>query len=185
MSALVSPDIINLCRKNDRKAQRQVYEKLFASSMRVCKRYCNGTEEAMEVLNTAFLKVFTQLDKYGGKGSFEGWVHRIMVNTSLDHLREEKKHHSHFIYPEKMDDVPDEETDELEYNDIELDSLYRMIGELPPVSRLVFNLYVFENFSHTEIGRELGISVGTSKWHLSFARKFLREKVKAVYQKAQ
>ena len=92
MPQLITHEILEGCKMNDRKAQRTVYERLFPSSMRICKRYCPGHEEAMEVLNTGFLKVFTQIEKYGGKGSFEGWVHRIIVNTALDHLRKEKKY---------------------------------------------------------------------------------------------
>lgn len=186
MQQLISKEILENCRLNDRKAQRTVYETLFTTSMRVCKRYCNNQEEAMEVLNTGFLKVFTQLEKYSGKGSFEGWVHRIMVNTALDHLRNERKYHDHLMFSEKLEEFPEDDNDEEPENiEITLDALYGMIAELPPATRMVFNLYVFEDFSHEEISQELGISTGTSKWHLHSARNLLQQSVKKIFQKVQ
>ncbi|MHC1706396.1 MAG: RNA polymerase sigma factor [Bacteroidales bacterium] len=186
MQDLISQEIINDCRLHDRKAQRLVYERLFSSSMRVCKRYCKNQEEAMEVLNSGFLKVFTQIDKFSGNGSFEGWIYRIMVNTAMDHIRSEKKFRDHLSVSDDLENLAEEETvDEQDFNNLDLDTLYLMINGLPPASRMVFNLYVFDGFSHDDIGRELGISAGTSKWHLSNARKLLQNSIKSVYQKVQ
>ncbi|MEI6575420.1 MAG: sigma-70 family RNA polymerase sigma factor [Bacteroidota bacterium] len=182
----ISKEMIENCRHNDRKAQHSVYKQLFSNSLKICKRYSNSPDEAAEVLNSGFLKVFTQIDQYNGKGSFEGWVSRIMVNTSLDHLRNEKKYHEHFIFPENLGEIPAEESSDFQVQEeISLDVLYQMIHELPPASRMVFNLFVFEDFSHEEISKELGISIGTSKWHLSSARKSLQEKITKVYQEFQ
>lgn len=186
MQEIISKEILENCRLQDRKAQRMVYEKLFSSSMRICKRYCHNPEVAMEILNNGFMKVFTQLEKYTGKGSFEGWVHRIMVNSALDYLRSEKKYKDQFINTNYLQDIPEDATEEQQdYSDISLDILYGMINDLPPASKIVFNLYVFENYSHIEISNELGISVGTSKWHLYSARKILQDKLKNVLQKVQ
>jgi len=152
--------------------------------MRVCKRYCARDDEAMDVLNTGFLKVFTQISEYSGKGSFEGWVHRIMVNTALDHIRKSKLQLQQIELNDNMDfGSEDEEADSYPDN-LDINVLYEMIRSLSPVSRTVFNLYVFEEFTHSEIAGKLGISAGTSKWHLSNARKVLKEKIQAVLQKA-
>jgi len=178
--------LIESCKTNDRKAQRILYESFYSSSMRVCKRYCNNYDNAMEVLNAGFLKVFTQLDKYTGKGSFEGWVHHIMVNTALDQLRKEKKFHTQFVNMEEFPEMEDEESrDDEDYREISLEEMYRMIQDLPPASRMVFNLYVFDNYSHDEISKALTISPGTSKWHLSSARKTLQEKIRSAVEKVQ
>ena len=177
----ISVEILEQCRLQDRKAQRILYEKLFSSSMRVCKRYSSNQEEAMEILNAGFLKVFTQLEKFNGKGSFEGWVHRIMVNTSMDHLRAEKKYHSLFISREDFEYLPEEESiNQEDYSDVSLDIMYGMIRNLPQASQMVFNLYVFDNYSHEEISHELGIAEGTSKWHLSNARKILQKEISGL-----
>ncbi|HRY31717.1 MAG TPA: sigma-70 family RNA polymerase sigma factor [Bacteroidales bacterium] len=177
MPEKVGTDLIQACGNNDRTAQRRVYELLFPAAMRICKRYCSKGEEAMEVLNTGFLKVFMQLGSYRGQGSFEGWVKRIMVNTALDHVRKESKHQQQFIltdqFEEYTEDLPGEET----MSSIGIDLLYGFISELPPVSRMVFNLYVFEEYSHAAIAGELGISTGTSKWHLSNARTILKARI--------
>ena len=186
MQEIISEEIVDQCRLNDRKAQRIVYEKLFPSSMRVCKRYCSSHEEAMEVLNSGFLKVFTQINQFGQKGSFEGWVHRIMVNSCLNYLRAEKKFHDHHLVLAQIQDISVEEDLEIQdYADISLEKLYELIHELPPASRMVFNLFVFENYSHDEIGKELNISAGTSKWHLSNARNMLQQKIKMICQQIQ
>ncbi len=186
MQNLISAEVIHQCRLKDRKAQRTVYEKLFTPSMKVCRRYCRNSEDAMEVLNSGFLSVFTQIDQYNGKGSFEGWVHRIMVNKALDHVRTEKKKNEYFTLSEHLDDFPEEETtEEIDIQSVDIESLYNMIGELPPASRMVFNLYVFEEFSHNEIAKTMGISAGTSKWHLSNARRILKNKVSSIYIKSQ
>ena len=178
MQETISAEILEQCRLNDRKAQRYLYERLFSGAMKVCKRYSSHPEEAMEMLNAGFLKVFTQIDKYNHKGSFEGWVHRIMVNTALDYLRNEKKYRDLFVNTDTPAEIAEESyPDQMETMDVDLDIIYGMIGELPPASRMVFNLYVFENFSHNEISQETGITVGTSKWHLNNARKMLQEKL--------
>jgi len=182
MSELINSTLIENCKNNDRKSQHAVYQALYPKAMRVCKRYCARDDEAMDVLNTGFLKVFTQISDYSGKGSFEGWVHRIMVNTALDHIRKSKLQLQQIELDENMEYGEDEED---EYPDnLDINLLYEMIRNLPPVSRTVFNLYVFEEFTHSEISYKLGISAGTSKWHLSNARKVLREKILAVLQKA-
>lgn len=184
MTVMINHRLIENCKNNDRKSQHAVYQALYPAAMRVCKRYCARNDEAMDVLNAGFLKVFTQISDYTGKGSFEGWVHRIMVNTALDHIRRSKLQVPSVElteYPDTADEL--DEPDDLAAH-LDMDALYGMIQTVPTVSRTVFNLYVFEEFTHSEIAVKLGISAGTSKWHLSNARKILKEKVQAVLQKA-
>lgn len=183
MSELINNMLIENCRNNDRKAQHMVYKTLYSTSIRVCKRYCSSDEEAMEVLNSGFLKVFTHIGDYSGKGSFEGWVHRIMVNTALDYIRKEKMHLHNVEFADSMDIIDDNDGNDSFPINIDINILYVMIRELPLASRAVFNLYVFEENSHSEIAMKLGISAGTSKWHLSNARKILKEKIQVVLQK--
>ncbi len=180
MPEKVGTDLIQACGNNDRKAQRRLYELLFPAAMRICRRYCSNGEEAMEVLNTGFLKVFNQIGSYRGQGSFEGWVKRIMVNAALDHVRKEGRYRQQFTRTDHFEDFTEELPGEEILESIGLASLYGLIGELPTVSRTVFNLYVFEAYSHAEIAKELGISTGTSKWHLSNARNILKVRINAL-----
>lgn len=170
---------IESLRHNDRAAQRELYEMLFTPMFRVCKRYCNDHEESMDVLNKGFLKVLTSIDRYNGKGAFEGWVRRIIVNTALDNIRSKKKYKEHILLQEEISqDYQFEISDEYFETEIETEKLYELIRSLPPVTSAVFNLYVFEEYTHKEIAGKLGISQGTSKWHLANARKKLKDKIK-------
>ena len=185
MPSGITTALIEALQQQDRKAQRRVYELLFPQAMKICRRYFPNPEEAMETLNAGFLKVFTQIGKYTGKGSFEGWVHRIMVNEALDHLRQEKKYNQQNYHPEQWEDYSDEDAEEPELTAIDLETLYRLVNELPTMTRMVFNLYVFDQFSHADIAAELKIAPGTSKWHLSNARMMLQGKLKAILNKTE
>ncbi|MCF8219199.1 MAG: sigma-70 family RNA polymerase sigma factor [Bacteroidales bacterium] len=170
---------IESLRQNDRATQRKLYETLFTPMFKVCKRYCNDHEEAMGVLNTGFYKVLTTIDCYKGKGAFEGWIRRIIVNTALDNIKSKKKYKEHIFLQERIDWEPQEENEYDFFEDeIETEKLYELIRSLPPVTGTVFNLYVFEECTHKEIAEKLGICQGTSKWHLANARKKLKDKVK-------
>jgi RNA polymerase sigma-70 factor (ECF subfamily) len=125
-------------------------------------------------MNTAFLKVLTKINNYSGKGSFEGWVKKILVNTAIDYIRSDKKYKEQIMLDERIEEK-NFFIEEEEFNEISIDEIYKMINKLPLMSRTVFNLYVIEGYKHMEIGEELQISEGTSKWHLSFARQKLRE----------
>ncbi len=184
MTERINESLIERCKNNDRSSQHALYQALYPAAMKICKRYCSRSDEAMDVLNTGFLKVFTQISEYSGKGSFEGWVHRIMVNTALDHIRRSKLQVPSVELTDYADTTEEVSDGEEIHEHLDLDTLYEMIQTVPTVSRTVFNLYVFEEFTHSEIAVRLGISAGTSKWHLSNARKILKEKIQAVLQKA-
>ena len=166
--------LIALCKKGDRQGQNLLYKQLYGLMFSTCRRYIPDYDEASEVMNTAFLKVLTKIDNYSGKGSFEGWVKKILVNTAIDYIRSDKKYKEQIMLDERIEEK-NFYIEEEEFNEISIDEIYKMINQLPLMSRTVFNLYVIEGYKHMEIGEELQISEGTSKWHLSFARQKLRD----------
>lgn len=167
--------LIQGCSDNNRKSQRQLYEKYFGKMMSISLRYCANWDEAMEVVNSGFLKVFLKIKDFEGKGSFEGWMKRIIVNTALDYLKYQKPH------SEEIDDKNTFNSDFYFENDaidkFSVDDILQQVQTLPPMSRAVFNLNVMEGFKHKEISEKLGISEGTSHWHLQNARKLLVDKL--------
>ncbi len=166
--------LIALCKKGDRQGQNLLYKNLYGMMFATCRRYIPDYDKAAEIMNSAFFKVLTKIGNFTGKGSFEGWVKKITVNTAIDYIRSDKKYKEQIILDEKIEEK-NYYIDEEDFNEISLEEIYKMINQLPLMSRTVFNLYVIEGYKHMEIGEELQISEGTSKWHLSFARQKLRD----------
>ena len=139
----------------------------------ICLHYSNNYADAQDVLQDGFVKVFGKISQFEGTGSIAGWIRRIMINTALEKLRGQK----YFL---EIDEVKEENG--LQYDEIvdtiSADDLVKIIQELSPQYRVVFNLYAIEGYSHKEIGQMLGISEGTSKSNLSRARTILQQKVK-------
>lgn len=176
----INPTLIKDCAKGDRKAQFQLYRSCFGLLMSVCLRYRKNQEDATEILNVGFMKILTNLDKYKDHIPFEAWSRRIMINTLIDDFRKNRK------VKELIESTDFEHekiyNDSVDYNEADLqfdaEDLQAIINQLPPMSGKVFNLFAIDGYSHKEIGSMLGISDGTSKWHLSFARKKLQGMVK-------
>lgn len=176
-------DLIRACAKGDRLAQRELYEKYSRMMYAVCLRYTKSDEEAKDVLQESFIKVFRSIDKFRGESRLVYWIKRIVVNTALNHLRDKLK-----MLP--MVDL-ESLADSIDYDQFissySLDELLAMIQQLPTGCRVVFNLYAVEGYSHREIGVMLGISEGTSKSQYSRAKKLLQSKIedeqKARYEK--
>ena len=170
--------LLKACKKNDRKAQKVLYENYFGLFMNITMRYTNNWEEAKEVLNIAFLKIFTKIDKYAGKGSFEGWMKKIVINTALDNIRSKKQ----FFQP--IETVNNYEQNNFVENeavlDIDAQEIINLIQELPPMSKAVFNMFAIEGYKHKEIAEILDIKEGTSFWHLQNARKILINKLAQI-----
>lgn len=164
-------EMLEGCLRADQKSQEMLYKHFFGYCMAICLRYTQSRDEALEVLNDGFLKVFKNLDKYNSTKSFKAWLKRIIVNTAIDHYRSSKKHYFHYDIEEAHHlRHPQENADSaLHYQD-----MLEIIKKLPTGFQLTFNLYVFEGFSHKEIAEMLGISEGTSKSNLSRAREMLR-----------
>ena len=168
-------EIIKACIKGDRKAQKQLYQ-LFADKMfGVCLRYADNVDEAKDILQDGFIKVFLNLKQFNYKGSFEGWVRRIMVNTALEKFRD--KNYLFAVNMEQGYESRDKEYDHI-LSELAAKDLLKMVQELSPQYRMVFNLYAIEGYSHKEICEMLNIKEGTSKSNLSRAREILKEKIK-------
>ncbi len=165
--------LIELCRKQDNKAQRLIYDRMSPKMMGVCRRYIGDVSEAETVLVTAFLKVFNKINQFSGTGNFEGWVRRIMVNESLLYLRKNK---SMYLDVDIEEAVIEPNYGQAEYL-FEEQELLEMINNLPVGYRTVFNLYAIEGYSHKEIGEQMGINENTSKSQLSRARTILKNEV--------
>ncbi len=186
MPAYSEQDIIAGCRKKNRAIQEHLYKTYYSMFLKVCARYAKNMQDAEQLLNDGFLKIFTQIDKYGNTGSFEGWMKRVVVNTCLDYLRstylkEEMTMHVNAIQPEETNlSVTNEGMKQIEFRE-----LLSMIQILPSMTRTVFNMFVFEGFNHKEISEQLDISEGTSHWHVHQARNMLQKKINKVEDKLQ
>ena len=162
--------LISNCKKNDTKAQSQLY-KLFSSKLfSICLKYSRNYAEAEDNLQDSFVTIFNKINQYNHKGSFEGWLKRITINTALQRYRE--KGVFKLVNEENIEDVSVEIED-----DISIDYLLKIIQELPDRYRLVFNLYVLDGYSHKEVADMLKITTGTSKSNLARARSILKEKI--------
>jgi RNA polymerase sigma-70 factor (ECF subfamily) len=170
-------EIIDACLSGDHRAPEKLYRKLAPKMFGVCLRYAKDNHEAEDNLQEGFITVFSKLKDFRHEGSFEGWVRRIMINISLDRYRRKQQL---YLVPEfKKIDIPAGEEEVM--NNLPVEELVKVIQELPPRYRMVFNLFVMEGYSHNEISRELGISEGASKSDLSRAREILRSKLQYEY----
>ncbi len=178
---LVEKSLLIDCQNNKRRAQFELYHKCFGVLMSICLRYQRNSIDAEELLNMGFLKIVTKLDKYNHDIPFEAWIRRIMINTIIDEFRKNKKAKALIEYTD-FNGV--HESKSVTYNEADLhfeaEELELMIQNLPPVSQKVFNMHVLDGFSHKEIAEKMEISVGTSKWHVSNARKLLRGMIEEV-----
>jgi len=164
-------EIIALAVENNRHAQQKIYAKYAPKMLSVCRQYIKDLHHAEDLMITAFMKVFAHLKNFEHKGSFEGWIRRIMVNECISYIRAQKK----------VSFLDDEYYQEDSFNNIEsnlnVDDIQALIDSLPDGYKMIFNLYAIEGYKHQEIGVMLGISEGTSKSQLCHARKMLQEQV--------
>lgn len=171
-------EIVKQCIDNNRAAQEHLY-RLYASKMyAVCLRYSKNSEEAKDILQDGFIKIFDKIHQFKNTGSLEGWIRKIIVNTALENFRKKIKYQDIELLP----DIKEEMEEEFEPA-ITLDEMYKLVHNLPERYRMVFNLYVFEEMSHKDIANAMGITEGTSKSDLSRARGILQEKIKTIINK--
>ncbi|KPM31014.1 RNA polymerase, sigma-24 subunit, ECF subfamily [Croceitalea dokdonensis DOKDO 023] len=164
-------ELINNCKKQDRKAQAELYRRYSGILFGTCLKYSRNKTEAEDNLHDSFMTIFSKIDQFTFKGSFEGWMKRITVNTVLQKYRKER----HLdVVSENIEDSADIESDTI---DIHLNTLLGYVQELPTKYRMTFNLYVLDGYSHKEISELLGTSTGTSKSNLARARMILKEKI--------
>lgn len=167
-------DLIAACKRQDRRAQKLLYERHAPVMLGVCRRYIHDIAEAEEVMVEGFFKVLTKLDMFNFEGSFEGWIRRIMINECLMHLRKANP----FRYAEEINPNIDLGEEPTVVDKMESAEILNLLDELPPGYRTVFNLYVVEGYKHREIADELGISINTSKSQLILAKNRMEELVK-------
>ncbi len=163
--------LINKCKLKDRKAQSEIYQLYTGKLFALCLKYSRNYQEAQDNLQNGFITIFNKIEQYNFKGSFEGWLKRIIINTALQTYREKN------VLNLVTEEIPEEVDVEIDEEHVSLDFLLKLIQELPNRYRLVFNLYVLDGYSHREIATMLNISEGTSKSNLSRARVILRDKI--------
>jgi RNA polymerase sigma factor (sigma-70 family) len=172
----LEPELIQACLRSDRRAQSELYSRCYSLLMGICMRYLKDEQEASAMVNQGFFKILNSLDKRNPHAPLEAWMRRIMINTVIDEFRRQRRHRETISYEYFGDSTHYE--DFVDYNEADrrLDAaeIETMVQQLPDVSRQVFNLYAIDGYSHKEISEWLGISVGTSKWHVSHARKQLK-----------
>jgi RNA polymerase sigma-70 factor (ECF subfamily) len=186
-SLVTNTEIIKGCKQGKRKYQDLLYQRYSSLLLGTCMRYIGNKMQAEDILHDAFIKIYVHIKKFNitDNGSFEGWMKRIAVNVSLNFLRDSWKD-SIFT---NIDDTnisetePDSDIFETEYETIDKTALMKIISELPAGYNVVFNLYVFDNYSHQEIAETLGISISTSKTQLLKARKWLQKKLSDIKKK--
>lgn len=166
--------LIQDCIRGDKNSQKALYKHFYSYAMSICLRYSKNAEEATEVMNDGFMKVFTKINKYDINRSFKGWLRKIMINTALDNYRHNLKHY----YNQDIETVETAPVNENVLSDIAYQEIVDMVQKLSPAYRTVFNLYVMDGYTHEEIAEMLEISVGTSKSNLSKARENLRNMLK-------
>lgn len=169
--------LVNECAKGNSKAQRALFDKFAPKMMAVCQRYLRNTQEAEDVLQDGFVKVFQKIVDFKMEGSLEGWIRRIVVNTALDSIRKNKK---------LLDDVQVEEVQykvsftDHQFDGMDLAQLMKLIDGMPDGYRVVFNMFAIEGYSHKEIADTLGVTENTSKSQYSRARAFLRTQLELL-----
>jgi RNA polymerase sigma factor (sigma-70 family) len=179
---IVDAEIIAACLKQDAKAEYALYRYCFAQFSALCYRYTNNKDDAVDLLNKAFLKILTHLEKYDSEKPFDAWAKKIVMNTIIDEHRKQKR------YKEDMQITDINELSAVyhpfDVNEAEAKisnkELMAYINKLPETSKMVLNLYVFDGLTHQQIAEELNISAGTSKWHLNNARGLLKKMMKHV-----
>lgn len=170
---LENKELIEACIKGDRQAQQDLYDLFSKRMFMVCLRYTKSQQEAEDVLQDSFIKVFKNLKGYRGESRFDYWIKRIVVNTALNSQRKKL-----YMYPMvDIDDVKNEFDQSKSLSNFQMEELLKMIRELPTGCQTVFNLFAIEGYSHKEIADMLKVSEGTSKSQFSRARKLLQEKI--------
>jgi RNA polymerase sigma factor (sigma-70 family) len=170
-------DLISKCINNDRKAQHELYNHFSGKMYYVCLRYAIHPDDAQDILQDGFVKLFRNLEKFRNEGSFEGWVRRIFVNTAIEHLR--KKVDITSINESHEEQIEFKEVTGL--NKLQAQDIHSLIAKLSPGYKAVFNLYEVEGYSHIEVAEILSINVGTSKSQLARAKAILKKELTKLY----
>lgn len=162
--------LIEGCKANDRKCQEELYRMFFDKMLGMCRRYTQDEDQQITIINDGLLKVFKKINQYNYEGSFEGWVRRLVFTSLSDYFRKENKYLKFMIFEKEDTPISAVPEESLYFQDI-----IELVNLLPNKTKQVFHKYAIEGYTHKDIGEELDISIGTSKWHLSEARKKLQK----------
>lgn len=179
-------EIIEGCIRGERNCQQKIYETYYGKMLGVCLRYTKEKENALDILQDGFMKVFSNMKLFENKGSFEGWIRKIMINTAIDYYRKNKKSvmFADSKYVENNAEGIMEENNEEEFLSISTNEIMEAVQQLTPAYKTVFNMYVVDGYTHKEISEQLGINEGTSKSNFSKAKanlkKLLSNKIKIL-----
>ena len=171
----VQAQLIALCIKQDRRAEYELYKQVYGYLMGICMRYSRDKDSASEALNIGYMKILKNLKTYNPQIPFQVWIRRIMVNTLIDEYRKLKREREKVSYVENYYDSADFSEVNEAVSKMDYKHLLEQINLLPEATRKVFNLFAIDGYGHKEIGELLGISEGTSKWHVNAARQKLKE----------
>ncbi len=171
---LKDENLIKECLKNNRVAQKELYDKYSSKLMGVCIRYTNSKEDAEDMLIEGFTLIFQKLSMFKGDGSFEGWMKRIMINNAISHFRTNSKYRFHKDIEEVYNEI---EKQESIIEKMEAQRIMKLVNSMPKGYRMIFNLYAVEGYTHREIADKLDLSEGTSKSQFSKARKWLQNRL--------
>jgi RNA polymerase sigma-70 factor (ECF subfamily) len=171
-------DIIKGCADGKLEAQRKLYDEFSGKMYGLCLQYSKNSEEAKDILQEGFIKVFKSIGQFSFSGSFSGWIRRVFVNTAIENFRNKKMKFSDV----ELQNIPEYYSFDNVIEDISAKEILKLVQELSPRYRLVFNLYAIEGYTHKEIAEKLNISDGTSKSNLARARVILQKRVKELMQ---
>ncbi len=175
---LSEKSIIKGCEKNDKRAQKLLYEKYAATLLGIAMRYAHSKDEAEDILQDAFCKILMKIKQYKGSGSFEGWMKRIIVNTAITNYKKNLKHYYHSDVSEISDSFVKQ--DQFGDHEFQMSELLNVINALPEGYKMVFNLYAIEGYKHREIAEMLGIEESTSKSQFSRARRLVQTELEKI-----
>ncbi len=173
--------IIEDCVNGKRYAYEQLFKTYASTMLGICMRYSKDKAEAEDILQEGFIKVFFNIKKFRSEGSFEGWLKKIMVNTAINHYQKNLKHYFHIQIDKLHETISDYVDDDLHADEsLPKEKIMALVQDLPDGYRFVFNMYVFEEFSHKQIAKAMNISVSTSKTQLFKARHLLKRKIESI-----
>jgi RNA polymerase sigma-70 factor (ECF subfamily) len=178
----ITTELLTQCRKNNRKAQYELYRQCFPVLMGICSRYHENEIDSRAEVNEGFLKIILNLEKYSSQIRFKVWIRRIMINAIIDQFRKDKKYREQVEHTEAPHLHVVAPADVTLRDHYDAEELLTMIRKLPPMTNRVFNMFAIDGYSHFEVAQLLNISEGTSKWHVSTARKLLSDMLKKEKQ---
>ena len=174
---MTDQEIAQACREGNREVQRQLFDAHARLMMSVCLRYADSRQEAEDILQEGFIKVFERMHQYENRGPLGGWIRTLMVNTALNHIRKHKRW-NHSMDIEAANHLDSDETDAL--SEMSANELMQLVNKMPKGYKTVFNLYAVEGFTHSEIGDQLGISENTSKTQFMKARGWMKKELELL-----